>query len=225
MSRMTDTIIDSLALADGVHAVGVSDGLVFLDIDHDGYFCMFVPERDGPDDGELSAPEAFHASLLEQGLITAAPHRMIAASARPTTLLWREAPAVRPPSPIFGDVFAFLYALVRVTWRFRRSSLAQMIAHAQGCDTVAPRSSHAIVVAHFERLCLWLPFRPQCLFRSFFLLHFLRLYGLRADWIFGVSLFPFHAHCWLADGNLLLAERVGKVEGFATIFQVERASA
>ncbi|RZF60856.1 lasso peptide biosynthesis B2 protein [Sphingomonas populi] len=212
-------LLDALALTDGVHAIRASDGLVFLDIERDGYFCLYAPTR--PDVG--SAAVEARIQLVEQGLI--ADRATPGAVARPLTRLWREdcAPGTTPLS--LRDLGYFVRALVRAAWRFRRSSLAQMIAHARTCEAPTRHASHADVAARFERLCLWLPFRIECLFRSFLLLHFLRCYGLAADWIFGVSLFPFHAHCWLADGDLLLAERVGKVEGFTTIFQVERASA
>lgn len=214
-------LLDTLALADGVHAVRASDGLVFLDIDRDGYFCLYAPVA--ADDGGNAMRAAMRAELIEQGLVADRPAP--GAVVRPVTRLWREDSAPDPAHVGLRDLGYFLRALVRAAWRFRRSSLAQMIAHAQRCEAPTRPASHADVAARFERLCLWLPFRIECLFRSFLLLHFLRSYGLSADWIFGVSLFPFHAHCWLAADDLLLAERVGRVEGFTTIFQVENASA
>ncbi|SFO41820.1 lasso peptide biosynthesis B2 protein [Sphingomonas sp. OK281] len=225
MALRSDDLLDSLALADSVHAVRSSDGIIFLDIDRDAYFCVYDP-RDATchNRGPISL-EAVRSQLLEQGLVANGQQDGSRASARPITPLWHEAPAADLRSPDARDIARFLRALVCATWRFRRSSFAQMIAHAQRDTARVPQFSPAPATACFERLCLWLPFRIQCLFRSFFLLHFLRCYGLRADWIFGVSLFPFHAHCWLADGDLLLGERIGKVEGFQTIFLIERASA
>lgn len=224
MAPRSDDLLDSLALADGVHAARSSDGIVFLDIERDAYFCVYDPCAAVWRDGGPISLVAVHSQLLEQGLVADGGQDGIHASARPTTPFWCEAP-VDHRSPGVRDIARFLRALVCAAWRFRRSSFAQMIAHAQRGTVGIPQSSPALATAYFERLCLWLPFRIQCLFRSFFLLHFLRCYGLRADWIFGVSLFPFHAHCWLADGELLLGERIGKVEGFVTIFQIERAGA
>lgn len=224
MAPRSDDLLDSLPLADGVHAVRSSDGIVVLDIDRDAYFCVYDPrDATGHDGGPLSLMPV-RRQLLEYGLATDARQVGIQAVGRPITPVWREAPTdQRLPGP--RDIAHFLGALVCATWRFRRSSFAQLIAHAQRSTARVPQSSPALATACFERLCLWLPFRIQCLFRSVFLLQFLRGYGLRADWIFGVSLFPFHAHCWLADGDLLLGERIGKVEGFVTIFQIERAGA
>lgn len=224
MAPRSDDLLDSLALADGVHAVRSSDGIVFLDIDRDAYFCVYDPRDATCHDGGPISWEVIRSQLLEQGLAIDGRQHGFQASARPITPFWREAP-VDHRSPGVRDIARFLHALVCAAWRFRRSSFAQMIAQAQRGTAGIPQSSPAVATACFERLCLWLPFHIQCLFRSFFLLHFLRRYGLRADWIFGVSLFPFHAHCWLADGDLLLGERIGKVEGFTTIFQIERAGA
>lgn len=223
MLASTDALLDTLALASGVHAVRVSDGLVFLDIERDGYFCLYAPADAVRDDS--ASLETIRAQLFAHGLIANRSARRIDTEPQPHTRLWRESDALERPSLEIRALWYFLAALLRAAWRFRRASLAQLIAHTQGHAPASPRSSAAVVTARFERLCLWLPFRFACLFRSFFLLHFLHSYGLRADWVFGVSLFPFHAHCWLAEGDLLLGERVGKVEGFATIFQIERASA
>lgn len=225
MPPTADDPLDTLPLAEGVHAVRSSDGVVFLDIERDAYFCLLDPARTGSPDDNSPTLASIRAQLVEQGLVADGVRLAARVMPRPTTRLWRENPALARPAPGIRDLGYFLRALVRTTWRFRRSSLGQMIAQARRCDACTPQTTPAIAAARFEHLCLWLPFPIQCLFRSFFLLHFLHYYGLRADWIFGVSLFPFHAHCWLADGDLLLTERVGKVEGFVTIFQVERASA
>lgn len=224
MAPRSNDLLDSLALADGVHAARSSDGIVFLDIDRDAYFCVYDARDALCNDGGPISWEVVRGQLLEQGLAIDGRQHRFQASVRPVTPFWREAP-LDHRSPRVRDIARFLRALVCAAWRFRRSSFAQMIAQAQRGAARVPESSPAAATAYFERLCLWLPFRIQCLFRSFFLLHFLRRYGLRADWIFGVSLFPFHAHCWLADGDLLLGERIGKVEGFVTIFQIERAGA
>lgn len=224
MAPRYDDLLDSLPLADGVHAVRSSDGIVFLDIDRDAYLCVYDPRDSTSHDGGPLSLKTVRRQLLEHGLAADARRDGVHAVVRPITPVWREAPVDHRP-PGVRDIARFLHALVCATWRFRRSSFAQLIAHAQRGTARVPQSSPVVATACFERLCLWLPFRVQCLFRSFVLLQFLRRYGLRADWIFGVSLFPFHAHCWLADGDLLLGERIGKVEGFVTIFQIERAGA
>ncbi len=225
MPPRSDDLLDSLALADDVHAVRSSDGIVFLDIARDAYFCVYDPRDATSHDGGPISLEAVRSQLLDQGLTIDGRQHAFQASERPITPLWHEAPAADHRSPRVRDIARFLRALICAAWRFRRLSFAQMLAHAQRGSARVPQSTLVLATACFERLCLWLPFRVQCLFRSFFLLHFLRCYGLRADWIFGVSLFPFHAHCWLADGDLLLGERIGKVEGFVTIVQIERARA
>lgn len=223
MDEQADPLLDTLALADGVHAVRLSDGLVFLDIGRDSYFCLYHPLPAGVDDPASRA--AIRCQLAAQGLVAdcqVAPTRV---AKRPTTPLWRERPPLDAPSPRLRDRTRFVRALLAAAWRFHRSSLAQMIAQVQHTRQETPEASLPVVTARFDRLCRWLPFRIQCLFRSFFLLHFLSYYGLGADWVFGVSLFPFHAHCWLADGDLLLGERIGRVEGFAIIFKIECACA
>ncbi len=62
-----------------------------------------------------------------------------------------------------------------------------------------------------------LPVRPGCLFRTFFLLHFLMRFGHEADWVFGVKLFPFEAHCWLAQGPAPVGDRAAIVSRYMPI--------
>jgi hypothetical protein len=120
-----------------------------------------------------------------------------------------------------------MLALVQASCAFRRLDFAGLLALARDLAPPPPRErepiDHAMVAGRFERLCLWLPIRIQCLFRSFFLLHFLRLHGLRADWVFGAALFPFEAHCWLADGTTLLAERSDRIQRFTILLRIGAA--
>ncbi|MGJ3648196.1 lasso peptide biosynthesis B2 protein [Sphingomonas sp. GlSt437] len=140
---------------------------------------------------------------------------------QPVTPFWRETGSEAVPPVGLGAIMRFVRALLAAAWRYRRSSLAQLIAAAGRPLTRRAPSNLAVATAQFDRLCLWLPLRDRCLFKSFFQLEFYRAYGVSADWVFGVSLFPFHAHCWIADGDLLLGERLGKVEGFSVILRVE----
>ncbi len=41
----------------------------------------------------------------------------------------------------------------------------------------------------------------SCMFDSLTLFYFLRAFGVRATWVFGVQTGPFAAHCWLQQPN------------------------
>jgi hypothetical protein len=75
-------------------------------------------------------------------------------------------------------------------------------------------------VQAFRRLLPWAPFQGVCLYRSFFLLAFLRRRGLDARWVFGVRTWPFEAHCWLQAGEVVLDDTLDHVRPFTPIFAV-----
>lgn len=57
----------------------------------------------------------------------------------------------------------------------------------------------------------------QCLFDSLALKLFLAKYGLFPQWIFGVRLNPFAAHCWLQHGETLVNDSLDFVGRFTPI--------
>jgi transglutaminase superfamily protein len=60
----------------------------------------------------------------------------------------------------------------------------------------------------------------QCLFDSLALKRFLAKYDLFPEWIFGVRLNPFAAHCWLQHSNTLLNDSLDSVRCFTPIMAV-----
>lgn len=57
----------------------------------------------------------------------------------------------------------------------------------------------------------------QCLFDSLALKLFLAKYGLFPQWVFGVRLNPFSAHCWLQHGETLVNDSLDFVGRFTPI--------
>ena len=60
----------------------------------------------------------------------------------------------------------------------------------------------------------------NCLRDSLTFVEFLALFGLYPDWIFGVRMNPFVAHCWVQQGNLVLNDSVDYVHEFTPIMAV-----
>lgn len=97
-----------------------------------------------------------------------------------------------------------------------------LVRHAARRPPLAssPPSLLAHRVSAFRQLLPWAPFPGVCLYRSFYLLAFLRRRGLDATWMFGVQTWPFEAHCWLQTGDLVLDDRVDRVRAFTPIMAV-----
>ena len=52
------------------------------------------------------------------------------------------------------------------------------------------------------------------------MIHFLAKYGIYPNWVFGVRLHPFEAHCWVEDESLLYNDQFSRTDGFTPIMKV-----
>lgn len=75
----------------------------------------------------------------------------------------------------------------------------------------------AHVAAFHELAPYFLTTRNACLFRSLVLLRFLAGFGISADWVFGVRISPFDAHCWVSSEGILLNESRDRVAEYQVI--------
>ena len=208
-----------------VHAVGVEDDLVFLDVGRDAYFCL-----PGPVGLELAADRrtirvkdrAVALELCNAGLIGVerppAP-RSVASTLRPPT---QSLVPLQTEPPAWAHVPTATRALVDVLLRYRGKPLAEILRLLEMDRTADPVSSEPLraVVADFHR---WIPYAPlsgKCLLRSFVLLRLLRRQAHDAAWVFGVRTWPFHAHCWLQCGDVVLDDDVERVAAFTPILAV-----
>lgn len=179
-----------------------SDGIVELDVEADSYHGEYAPLPYGSDRDD---PRAI-------------------------AQMWRSLPSTQMPRLGPVAIFRFGAALLRTGWRFHRLSFAELLASASTKEeTPAPLDTAAdmlaAIIADFERMCLYVPFRIRCLFRSYLLIQFLKRYDIHATWAFGVALFPFEAHCWVVSGAFLLGEHAERLASLSPILVVEPAEA
>ena len=176
-----------------VHSVRCGDGHVLLDFETDGYFCRY----------EGAANEAF------------------VPAARPPEPYWREPPVeYSQVKPI--TIGRFLLAYATALARFPRRPVRALLIDALQLERIPrPNAPSSVqLAACFERLSLYLPIQPSCLLRAYALLHYLADHGHGADWVIGVQLFPFRAHCWLAIDDVLLGERAHLLEDYVPIYRL-----
>jgi hypothetical protein len=72
----------------------------------------------------------------------------------------------------------------------------------------------------FQTLRPYYPRRYLCLFDSLALLHFLARYGIFPQWVYGVRLEPFNAHCWVQTGDLVINDIVDIVRDYTPIMSI-----
>jgi hypothetical protein len=222
----------TLWLAAAVHMAVIEDDLVLLDLATDAYSCLpaaaprlrFHPVARSLDvaDSSLCAHPAIFADLIAARLVTSAPEPPTLAtrawpgppvrSAFPETT-----PALRP-----GDGLAVVRAVRDARVRYPGRGLEALIRQAKPPPVPAPPPTPGLLdqVAAFHRWSPYAPVSGKCLLRAFLLLRCLRRAGHDALWVFGVSTWPFQAHCWLQAGDTVLDDTAERASGYTPILVV-----
>lgn len=202
-----------------VHVAYVGDAMVLLDLAADSYLCLPSGAADliRSDDG---AP-AFGAgvvgrALAEAGLLADRPRPPLPLPPPlPTRTVIHERPT-RAPSLL--DWMAALAATTEMRQIRPGAGVEAYLSGAadDGIERMPDRVAEA--ARTFWRIAPWLPVEGECLVRSALLMRFLRRRGLRADWVFGVRLFPFMAHCWVQVGDQCLNDDVERLTAYRPIY-------
>lgn len=207
---------DRLFLRPNVHGVAVGPDAVLLDVGGDAYHCL-------PGGAEIvaslktigvRADDPGVTTLANGGLLTDDPGR---ASPRPL-----------PPPPIrsiihahpaawrSSDVAPALKALAGLQRARRRGGLLPYL-RSERRQVVGDEAASVEAARRFWTLMPYLPIEGECLVRSALLMRFLHARGLDADWVFGVRLHPFAAHCWVQAGDVCLNDDVERLTAYTPI--------
>lgn len=213
----------SLRLTSNTHAACCGEDVVLLDLTAGSYACL-------PGCGPLIALRPASSSLQVRDLDLAKGLLAIgAAEAGEGAPRVAAPPAERDlshPAQIWlspADGGAMLACLGDLALSYWRAPFGRLIQTAQSRRIGACGEERAIAAAAqaFQHMLPWVPAQGVCLYRSFFLLSFLRRRGLSASWVFGVQTYTFEAHCWLQAGDLVLDDHLEHVRGFAPILALE----
>lgn len=209
--------------APGISACRPAERLILLDLQRDRYFALTDESdaalsrliADGVEDGDLP----ILAGLTNQGLLVSAPagRRPFlcppARAARAKLVL----AAVRPAH--WHSVRATL-AVIGARRALKAKGLAAMVAdlgaRRPAADSGATQALHDIVAAFRGARGVISPL-DQCLPRSLALARLLFSAGLRPEFMIGVAVQPFRAHCWVQYGDQLLVDDLDTVRQFTPI--------
>ncbi|MEX2126104.1 MAG: lasso peptide biosynthesis B2 protein [Woeseia sp.] len=129
----------------------------------------------------------------------------------------------RPAVVKFRDVRNFFGAAVLASTRLRWNSLESTVRRVERRKGAAKRSAidrYPRVREHtavFHALRRYYPRDYLCLFDSLSLVEFLARYRVFPQWVFGVTMEPFRAHCWVQDGSAILNDTVENVRNYTPI--------
>lgn len=202
----------------GVHAAAVEEALVVLDAARDEYLCLPFGAGDlrRRQDGLLTMTEGpASVALTQAGLLAdEQPSPSRRPPPRPTRTIIHDSPA-SPAGMI--DIARALTATCEVRRIRRKGGIAAYIDVEPSKSGSRDQTAVTAAARCFWRLSPWLPIEGECLVRSALLMRFLARSGLSADWVFGVRLWPFMAHCWVQLDDVCLNDDVERLQAYTPL--------
>lgn len=205
-----------------VYAARIADDIVLLDAGAGEYFCLA-----GAAQAFTFAPNG-SVDVIDEDLASDA--EALGLFGQSTALVDRDVPPVGrdlgadvPEIIRRGSLVPALASFCEIGLGYYRRPFPQIVQHvARHRRTDEPTMSSCLAdhSRAFRALLPWAPFQGVCLYRSFFLLCFLRKHGLDAALVFGVRTWPFEAHCWLQADDVVLDDGVDYVRTFTPILAV-----
>lgn len=209
-----------LMLKPAIHAAVVDEHIVFLDATAGAYFCRACDSAEILTDRRTLAlaDDALAGDLLAsdlaQPLGDPAPARRWLPPPRTT--------ALRPtyPHPRVRDARDAVVALWDLFRTYRGRSFAQLLEAARAGPPPHLVDRPPDLLGLLDGFQRWAPYAPvtyKCLLRSFLLLRYLHRHGQNAAWVFGVTTWPFDAHCWLQVEDVVLDDELDRVARYTPL--------
>lgn len=220
---------------------------VFLDLRHDKYLCLpptytnalaqYVVSQHSDPDCTVEFPPNYttepdscaliHA-LLKKGLIVERKGKILAPSriGAPLFDLSDDSGRPRPPiSPAHVRNFFIAAALASKTLRWGSiERTVRSVSERKPGYRAAPTNATVRVVSDlfrvFQALRLYYPRSYLCLFDSLAFLYFLARYDVFPQWVYGVRVEPFSAHCWVQIADRVVNDIIDNVRGYTPIMSV-----
>jgi len=226
-----------------VYLCRTDDGAIFMDLNSGKYFGLDLNQTDSllpwiagsphrgdsfrhdADDGHAIASDLSQRGLLTQsnelGRLLHIPQL------KHTSAVPFRGTLVPRPAIATHHVINFAYACMRTRFDLKLRPLACTVrrisarkAHERQ-DLIQDTSQLLLLVRVFRYLTpLCYTARGACLFDSLALVEFLAKYNTYPTWVIAVRTRPFEAHSWVQHNELVLNERLERVEEFVPIMTV-----
>jgi hypothetical protein len=116
---------------------------------------------------------------------------------------------------------SFIRASLITSYKLRKVGIEGIVKAVDRRSFQRIRSDSTIPIADLVGAFLLLrPLYPRtylCLFDSLCLIHFLIQFQHSPQWVVGVKVEPFGAHCWVQDGDTVLNDTVEAVRQYTPI--------
>lgn len=118
----------------------------------------------------------------------------------------------------------FMYALLRCWALDKRNALKSVLKSARRWKLRTPEgdSDRAISLTRtfHDFSPLFINTHDQCRFRSLLLLKYLSINCVAVDWVFGVRISPFGAHCWIEHQGMVLNDHLENTRQYKPIMKI-----
>ena len=210
----------------------VDNHCVFLDLHKDKYLCLEPHQTNtlrallGEIEhvGNENEINKLSNELLNHGLITKNPSQGKNYSApnfaNPTRDLMgydvNKKPTIRL-SHVLRFFTAATFSAIRLRWKplekvVRKVELRKLRHEQKGMSKNVDPEQLKELVEVFNRLRpLLFTATNQCLYDALSMIEFLAGYRIYPDWVFGIRMGPFSAHCWVQKDNIVLNDSVAKI--------------
>lgn len=229
--------MDDVFLPHHVHCCRRSDAFVFLDLAQDEY-TLITGEAAATlgkltDDAGSTAPAPRRLEslreMIQAGLLTMDPKAGRKFTATHGALVIQpllDSETTPRPATKFSHVYNFIIACTTAAVRLRWSHIQNTVsavatrkarrASRQRIDLDEARELAAI----FHRLRSLFPANYLCLFDSLALVEFLARHDVFPDWVFGVKLAPWAAHCWIQHQEFAFDASVEEAADYTPIMVI-----
>lgn len=213
-------------LPDHIHFCEIGGQRVFLDLAGDRYFSLppaadaaFASLQDADDDVSTCVGDI--PFLLRAGVLIAVPGgKPITRTChpRPTRSLLEGAETRAGASP--RALFEAWLLVLRARHAVKKKKLPaylQALTRGRPATTNDPAMTPAHALGQFRTARRFIPIAPNCLYDSLALCRFLQRRGICADLVIGAKLYPFGAHCWLQQGEIVLNDSLAYARDFEPV--------
>lgn len=237
-------------LSDQVHFCFLNENVVFLDLKNDEYYCIngtaaaafrrlsapsnsarwdkHLQSNDQASDFNLELEEL--SDVIATGLLTSDVEqgRAITPTISPTPTSVLLDPYEAPPSRAqLSTLPAFMTACTSAAIKLRWSSIESTVRSVRERKNKYKSSNFNInadksrsLVNNYLKFRMLFPNDYLCLFDSLSLVEFLSYYDIFPNWVFGVQLDPWQAHCWVQCGDIVFNDSLERVLDFKPIMSV-----
>ena len=226
-------------MSEGIHICQLSGSYIALDVGADEYIKFTAKQSAllneillrGVPRSQLSDDALkFAGRLVSKNMIAVTPTASssdIGSPIRPSTNSIFPSFADRSPKIAFKHAPRFAQASIMSWFVLKYLSFAQVVSVARNwkrnvdCKCRRPLEEVSELVSEFHQLTpLFFTTRDACKYRSLTLLRYLSFFDVPANWVFGVRLAAFGAHCWIEFEGVILNEHLESASQFKPIMSI-----